>query len=309
MTVKIIIKNNNGSFSEENNILSFSFVKDAYIPYTSLSARIFSDKNNNCDDVSEILFYVNNKLIHHGLIDTFEKKLSDNQCIITLVSRGFTSLLVQNHLQPGMITDISINKLLSEFYTIPYVTHENNDNSNNYIYVKYGSTIWDGLVNLSYKLCGTYPYIRDTNCVRITPVENPAVFTYNADVITGSGIVYNFKRRISHFHMSDINGEYGNYEITNSNVTDKKIVRNKYFELDRQFLYNPADALNFANRISERGFMKHFCIYSGYNGEDLFDNISFGTIISRPITTITIKGNNRGVFTELGTYSDEFINK
>ena len=76
-------------------------------------------------------------------------------------SRGFTSLLCQNQIEPGLKTNISFNSLMDVYYTLPYVTHEDNSDTGNYIYVKDNSNMWDGVVNLSYKLYGNYPFIRE----------------------------------------------------------------------------------------------------------------------------------------------------
>lgn len=306
LDVKIIVRKMNGAPVEETNILFFSFVKDAYTPYTSLTARIFSDGDSYLS-VSEILFYVGDRLIHHGLIDSLERTSYDERSVVTLVSRGFTSLLTQNQLEPGKITDISINTLMDGFYTLPYVSHEDNSDASNYIFVKNGSSMWDGIVNLSYKLYGTYPYIRDTNCVRISLEQNPAEFSYDGSSLTASGLGYNYRRRISHFHMSDLSGSYGTYELSDVNVTNRKIVRHKFFELDKQYLYNPQQALEFHDKFSNRGNFRYFCQYSGYNGEDLFDKVSFGYVSGRRITSIGITGSSKGIFTELGVYYDGFI--
>lgn len=306
MDAKIVIKKMSGSPIEETNILSFTFIKDAYTPYTSLSARIYAGDDTYMS-ISEILFYVGDKLIHHGLIDSLERTKTDGRSIVTLVSRGFTSLLSQNQIEPGMYTNISVNKLMDGFYTLPYVTHEDNSDESNYIFVKSNSSMWDGVANLSYKLCGTYPYIRDTNCVRITHEENPVIFSYDSNILIASGCSYNYRRRISNFHMADIEGNYGSYEFEDANVINRKIIRHKYFELDKQFLYNPENALAYRDKLTDRAHFRYFCKYCGYNGEDLFDKVSFDYVSQRRITSIEITGSSKGIFTELGVYYDGFV--
>ncbi len=306
MDVKIIIKKINGSPVEETDILSFSFIKDAYVPYTSLSARIYAGDDTYMS-ISEILFYVGGKLVHHGLIDSLERTVSHGKCIVTLASRGFTSLLSQNQIAPGMYSAVSFNKLMDGFYTLPNVTHEDNSDESNYIFVKNNSSMWDGIANLAYKLCGTYPYIRDTNCVRITPEENPSVYSYDSDTYLASGCTYSYKRRISNFHMADIDGNYGTYDYEDVNVLNRQIVRHKYFELDRQFLYSPEEAAVYRSKLADRAHFRYFCKYCGYNGEDLFDKVSFDYVNQRRITSVEITGNSKGIFTEIGVYYDGFL--
>lgn len=306
LDVKIVINKMNGAPIEENNILSFTFIKDAYTPYTTLSAKIHAGEDTYMS-ISEILFYVGDKLIHHGLIDSLERTVSDGRSIVTLTSRGFTSLLSQNQLEPGMYTNISVNKLMDGFYTLPYITHEDNSDESNYIFVKSSSSMWDGIVNLSYKLCGTYPYIRGTNCVRITHEENPYIFSYDSNTLISSGCTYSYRRRISDFHMADLDGNYGSYEYTDNNVINRKIIRHKYFELDKQFLYEPENALVYRDKLADRAHFRYFCKYCGYNGEDLFDKVSFDYVNQRRITSIEITGSSKGIFTELGVYYDGFV--
>lgn len=252
MTAKIMIRRMAGAPFEETKLISFRFVKDAYTPYTSVSAQIFAEEENYMS-ISEILLYVGEKTVHHGLVDSLEAVETDGKKLVTLTSRGFTSLLCQNQTEPGMKTGISFNGLMDGFYALPYVTHEDNDDTSGYIYVKNNSTMWDGVVGLAYRQSGMYPYIRGTNCVRITAEENPAVFSYEDAELTASGLSYSYKRMVSNFHMADINGDYGTYELEDSIVTNRNIVRHKYFELDKQFLYNPKRLRNTAISTQNAG--------------------------------------------------------
>ncbi|MCC8136296.1 MAG: hypothetical protein LIO40_06485 [Ruminococcus sp.] len=305
MEVKIAVKRMTGAVFEETKIISFTFVKDAYIPYTSVTARIYAEEEDYMS-VAEIFLYVGDYLVHHGLVDTLEVTETNGVKIATLASRGFTSLLCQNQIEPGMITGISINDLMDSYYELPYVTHEDNSDQSGYIYVKSNSSMWDGVVNLSYKLNKIYPYIRGTNCVRITAESDPSVFSYDESQLTESGLAYNFKRMISNFNMADISGEYGSYTLEDTVVTNRKIVRHKVFELDRQFLSDPQEALNYRDKYANRGHFRYFCRYSGYSGEDLCDMVSFGYAQNKRISRIEIIGDSTGVDTELSVYYDGF---
>lgn len=297
-----------GAEFEEAELISFTFVKDAYIPYTTLKARLHAMQEDYMS-ISEIFLYVGEHLVHHGLIDTLTAAVSDGRKIVTLTSRGFTSLLCQNQIAPGLVSGISINDLMDSYYQLPYVTHEDNSDQSGYIYVKDSSTMWDGVVNLAYKLNGIYPYIRGTNCVRITAEADPAVFEYEESDLTESGLGYDYVNAISHFDMADINGEYGSFTLEDSVVTNRKIERHKVFELDMQFLYDPQQALEYRSKYSRRGCFRYYCRCSGYNGEDLCDMISFGYASSKRIGRIEISGNSTGISTELSVYYDGFFNQ
>lgn len=306
MTSYIVVRNTDGTEILEEKILSFAFRKDAYLPYTMLNARIYA-ASCEFDKAAEILLYIGEKLVHHGLIDTLTVTFSGGSSnVVSLISRGFTSLLCQNQIEPGLKTGVSINNLMDSFYALPYVTHEDNSDQSSYIYVKNNSTMWDGIVNLSYKHYGTYPFIRDTNCVRMTPVASPSEFRYEGKQLLSTGAAITGRRLVSHFHMPNLNDEYGEFELEDADVTAEKIVRHKYIELDRQFLHDPQQALIYRDKYAARGWRRLFCSYSGYNGEDLSDIISFGDIASERIAAIEINGSSSGIVTEISVYHDKF---
>jgi hypothetical protein len=305
MTARIVIVRTDGTEVSETRLLSFSFHKEAYLPYTILRGRMKSDMTD-VTGAAEIKFFIGQTMVHHGLADSLTAETSGGSCILTFASRSFTSLLCQNQIEPGMKTGVSINSLMDGYYTLPYVTHENDPDTSSYIYVKNNSTMWDGVANLAYKLHGTYPYIRGTNCVRITPVSQPAEFGYTSGELlsVGSGLVTS--RMTSDFHMSDINGDFGNYDYTDTDAAARRIVRHRYFELDRQFLRDPQDALLYRDKFACRGWKRYFCSYCGYNGEDLSDVISFGSVTDGRICEVEITGSSAGIVTGISVYLDKF---
>ena len=305
MNIYVVLKNTDGSERAFEKLLSFTFRKDVYQPYTSFGAKISTDFYE-LQNISEVMFFIDNRLIHHGLADNITVTTSGGSDIISVSSRSFTSMLIQNHMETGLKTDISVNTLMDSFYTLPYVTHEDNSETS-YIYVKSNSNMWDGIVNLSYKICGTYPYIRGTNCVRITPVENPSEFSYLDSQILSKGVSMAGRKLMSHFHMSNISEEFGEFELEDNDVVAQNIVRHRFFELDRQFLYNPQQALEYRSKFASRAKERIFCTYSGYNGEDLFDLVTFGFAYTERIGAVTITGSSDGVITEISTYRDKFL--
>lgn len=304
MNVNVIFKNTDNSEIVFDKIISFSFRKDIYQSFTSFGAKI-SGEISEPENVSEIFFKIDGKTIHHGLPDNISVEISGGSSVISISSRSFTSLLIQNQIESGLKTDISINSLMGSYYNLPYVTHESSDEKS-YIYVKSNSNMWDGIVNLSYKIHGTYPYIRGTNCIRMTAFENPVLFEYDDNNIISRGISTSERKLISHFHMSDIGGNFGEYELSDNDVVSHNIVRHRFFEIDRQFLYNPQQALEYRSAYSSRGRKKIFCKYNGYNGEDLSDIITFGTAENMRIGFVNITGNSSGIITETGVYRDKF---
>lgn len=76
----------------------------------------------------------------------------------------------------------------------------------------------------------------------------------------------------------------------------------------KQFLYSPQEALVYRDKYDKRAGLEYYCLYSGYNGEDLSDLVSFGSLQKRKISLVKIYGGSNGIFTELGVYVDDFNN-
>ncbi|SHM75038.1 hypothetical protein [Ruminococcus flavefaciens] len=305
MTAVLSIKNRDGTLLSEEDILSFNFIKDIYTPYTSLSAKVRTSRTN-FDNAAEVMLAIDNSLIHHGLIDDLKIEKTGGEYFLSVTSRGFTSLLCQNQIEPGLKMNISFNMLMDNFYTLPYVTHENNSDDSSYIYVRPNTSMWDAASNLAYKLLGTYPYIRGTNTVMISPFPAPEVFDFTDAELISHGTELACRHIASDYHMADINGNYGTFDLTDPDAAALKIVRHKYFDLDMRFLYAPQQALYFRDKFDFRGQKMLFCSYSGFCGEDLYDLVSFTGVTAERIGSIKIRGSSKGIFTETGVYRDKF---
>ncbi len=310
MTAFAIFMRPDGTESRPFMIFSFRFTKDAYTPYTQLSA-VFSTETTaftpfgSPSEYSEVIFYVDSYPVHHGIIDSFKivKENGIEKGIVT--SRGFTSLLLENQLKPGLYTNISIDKLMNDYYTLPNVTHEEST-SENYIFVKNGSSMWDALVSLSYKLYGIYPHIKGQNKVMLTAGTPEKNLVFDETTLLNYGSEMKTVRIASDFHMADIDDTYDKYSYNNPEAAEKEIVRHRYFDLDRRFLYEPEQALLFRNAMAMRGWKRKFCTYNGYKREDLYDTVSFGDVQNGLIKSITITGDRNGIKTELSVYEDKF---
>lgn len=308
MNLSVVLKDKSDKRYVSSNVISFNLVKDVYIPYTSLSVRFTIPRPWDVFGISQVWFHINDRPVHHGLADKTQITQYAGKNEISLCSRGFTSLLAQNQLPPGMIQNVSVDDIITGYYTLPYVTHEANNDKSNYIYVKNGSSLWDGVVNLTYKLNGTYPYIRDRNCVRITLESEPLTFSCNeSDIIAVTDGQYT-QRMVSHVNMADLSDSYDTYFTSDNDAADFNIVRHRVKELDKQFLYNPQQAVEFADKFAKRAMLRHGCIYSGCNFEDLNDIIEIGTDFSGRIGRIEVNGSSEGVFTEVSAYNDGFYN-
>lgn len=301
MIFRLYYRVKGGAETSASTVVSFSFFKEAFTPYTQVNVTVFD--NNIPDDITEIRLNVNGKVVHHGIVDKCRTVFENGYKKSVISSRGFTVLLTENQLAPGMYTNMSFNRLFDEYFELPYITHEDNSQSS-YIYVNKGTPMWDGASNLSYKLTGAYPYIRDANKVMMSMPERAKTFNYQNQKITNYGIELNTTRMVSHYNMADLDDEYDTYSAVSQEAIDRNIIRHRKFQLDRRFLSNPDDACAFRMMMSARGFKRRFFSYNNYLGEDLNDFAIYDTLENRRINAIRITGGKNGVFTELSFYEE-----
>ena len=158
-SIRLTLTLNDGTGHILKGGFNFRFVKERYTPYTHLHIH-FNNHYSSDIEYKYVSLYINNKLIHFGHIDTSEYIIEGNTKTYDIYSKGFTSLLAQNQMTPGLVADISLNSLVNDYYDIPEITYESNGVTANYIFCKDGSTMWNAIENLTQKLYDTYPYIR-----------------------------------------------------------------------------------------------------------------------------------------------------
>ncbi len=294
-----------GSCRIEEVCFYFRYVKELYTPYVYFECRFLSSTEVMAE-FNRAEFWIYGKLMHCGIIDTIDIGRSNNRCCVSVRSKGFTSLLTQNQPEPGIMKDADLQTVIESCPGIYYVEYENSD-AENYIYIKDGSTVWDAVCNLSFRQNGIYPYIESSNKVRITERKPARTVYLSSDDVLESGIRHDLTRLISHIHMQDIDGNYDVYSKTNEAAVSRNIVRHKQIPLDRQFLYSPDSAPDYKLKFSMRGMKCDYVRYAGYNYEDLFDQVTYGSLIKRKIHSVDVMLRNGILTTSLGFYSDGFF--
>jgi hypothetical protein len=306
--------------ASESNLVSnivyctgFRFIRDVYTPYAELTASYLC-LNTPLNKPAKARLLLNGNIAYEGVIDKIKFSRFVDSSLCTVHSRSFTSALLQNEITPGLHNNLTFNALMDNFITLPNITHESNSSGTNYIFVKPGSSMWEAVSNFCYKVYGTHPYISGTNKINVSHKSNPTTFTRTTSNCIGWGEEYDFSNAISHFHMADIDGNYGVYNYTDSSVTVKNIVRHKHYELDRQYLENPQNALLYRSKMSKRRLRSVFCIYDSYDGEELGDILNLSgviTVSNRRINRIEIVGKSspKGshITTKISAYIDGFF--
>lgn len=298
----------NGITTEVADCVSFRLEKEVYTPYSVFSGTFFSKVSSY--DIADIEFYIDGKLLHKGFVDTLEASLSKNGNMLTVLSRGYSSLLSQGELPDGIISRPSLNSI---FYKVqsPYITFEESDASVNYIYLNPHSSIWDACVALCLKGHGKYPYIASPNILRYTIPQNAK--TIEPCDIVSCGKCMNLKGAVSDVYMKGLpEGE----EDTDVGYTLHKrddeirsfgIIREKYYPYDKAWAFDDRLGLETRVNFSMRGSRADFVKYCGYSGEDLNDSVIFDGK-SGNISRISVTGGKNGVFTTLWRYYDRYNN-
>ncbi len=304
--IQIFLTLNSGAGHILKNGFDFRFVKERYTPYTYLHVNFYNQYSSDLE-FKYISLYINDKLLHFGHIDTCEYTLEKGTRIYNIYSKGFTSLLAQNQMTPGLVADISLSSLLTDYYDIPEITYEANSVAANYIYCKDGSTMWNAIENITQKLYDTYPYIRGTNCVRMSAPAD--AITVEPTNVLKLGKLRDYRKVVSHYHMQDIEGNYGVYNSTNSLAQDCGIVRHKEIALDRQHLDDPSISLGHKMKYCMRGYIARYVEYVGYLGEDLRDRITYSDFLENAeIGKVDISGNGKFIKTRTYAYFDRYCN-
>ncbi|MBR5512644.1 MAG: hypothetical protein IKV85_01500 [Ruminococcus sp.] len=288
-----------GAEGSLQSCVSFVYEKEAYTPYTSLKAVVYGD--DLPDDITEVKMNIDGYHIHHGFVDSYRvtRQNGINQGI--LASRGFTALLTENQLPPGMYTDMTLDRLFSDYIAFPYIEHESNTQSS-YIYVNKGASIWDSIANLSYKIAEVYPYVADSNTVMISMPDMPRKIICDKENMYSCGTEIMTRRMVSSYNMADISGEYGAFSAVSEEAAARNIIRHRHFELDMRFLNNPDMACQYRIMMSERGYKRHFFTFVGFQGQDLNDIAVIDEQDERRINSVKVKGGRNGVFTEISVY-------
>lgn len=293
-TVKIILADENKTEYVFSRIISFKFTKNIFVPYTSFNA-VFCCDEIFLKSVSYVKLLINDNEIHVGFIDTL-KSYEKNGCFfISLVSKGFTAVMLQNYLAAGLYPDISFNSLMENYISMPYVTHENNSEKSGYIYVSENKSFWDSVCSFGYKLKKNIPYISGTNKVNISIPKNPEIIVLKTENITEKGRTSDYRAILSDIYMQDAAGEYGKYHLHSDKADTLNISRRMNISLDRQFLYSPDSALVYR---MQQYFQKEKLFYvksAGFAKAELYDVLQDGNSIK----AIEIIGDKKGIFTLL----------
>lgn len=299
------------TFFIREHIASFTLEQEAYTAYTQLHVTFYTTmKLTELRGIFRVALELEEETLHYGTVETLELVRTNGAARCTIVSRGLTALLLQNQLEPGLHTKMSLDRLMTEFYTFPKeITWERSTDTSNYLFVRENTSMWDGAANLTYKLYERYPFIRGANEIRMQLPGQCQIFYASSGSVLAAGMTSNQSRVTSDFYMADADGTYGTFHETDPAAQSRGIVRTRQLTLDRQYLYDPQQALIFRRKFAGRALEGFFVEMNGAVGAKLGDRLSYEDLLDQAvITRVRMSGDRRGVRTRLEIYWDAFYN-
>ena len=286
--------------------LSMVLDREIYTPYDTIDGVFLADGETDYSDAVYVELFWLERSIFIGLADRVEKYQRGGVWFLRVKSRTFTSLLTQNELEPGLHANLTLESLIYDFYTLPFVTAEQ-DPTTGYIFVREKTSLWDSVATFVFKSTGRYPYVQN-NFVRFTLEPEPHTYSPPKSRVVQTGNLVDTTRLISHYHMEDINGNPNVYEQENPAAQHALIVRHKQIPFDRQFLSNPMLALSYRNRFSCRGTRAWYVTYAGFANEQLGDRLRYSETVQGRICRVRMTFSGQGYRTTLWKYEDGFFN-
>lgn len=289
-------------------IAGFTLEKEIYTPYSLLHLKVYGSFDEaKLKTVRAVQLQIDGKEVHYGTVERLETTEKKDRYFLQVTSKGLTAMLLQNQLTPGLHPGMSLDKLMTDFYTLPSkITWEQSSDASNYLYVKENASMWDGVTNLTYKLCQRYPFIRGANEIRMTLPDSYQTY-YAGDSVLSAGIVVDESKLYSDYYMADVDGSYGVYHEKDSLAASLQLVRTKQLALDRQYLYDPPQALSYRKKFNQRGVRRRYVELLGAQDLQLGDRLSYKDVLDKAvICRVRIMADQRGIRTRLETYQDSF---
>lgn len=306
MEIMLRVSRNGTVTAEEHQCVRFSLVRDRYMPYSTLHATIITERGLYYYPC-KAEFYMNGVLMHEGIIEQMDSSFEECVPYLRIVSKGFSAALLHNQPVPGIYPSATLDSLMT-MYDLPFVTYQEGVDASRYMYVKDNTSMWDMLTHYNFKLNGGYPYVTVPNHICVLPKTNPASFIVQSRQVIRSGEYADLKRIISRVDMADATGEYGKYSLENEEAIDCNVVRVKQITLDKQYLSDPEQALQYRIKCSMQKLRAQYYEYKGYCGEDLCDRVTVIGFGSAQVGRIELRGEGDDLRTLIYCYHDPFCN-
>ena len=307
--LRLVLTGIDGTSTVADGIAAFVLDKEMYTPYSQLHLTAYGNFPMQVfRRIYRVKLLLGETILHYGTVEQLRLSRENGTSFVRLNSRGLTAMLLQNQLEPGLHSGMSLDGLMTAIPGLPSeITWEANTDTGNYLYVKENTSLWDGVANLTYKLCERYPFIYGANEVRMHLPSTYSIFHPADGNLLAAGTMTDQSRIYSDFYMADADGTYGKFHETTPEAAALGIVRTRQLALDRQYLYDPGQALVFRRKFAMRGLFSYFFDYIGALEANLGDRLTYGTVVENGVVNhIRMTGDRRGIRTRLETYQDGF---
>lgn len=288
-----------------SNVVSFTFERERYRCYTVFNGVFAGDCTP--EDIREVRFYLNGSLLHRGSPDRLITEQRGADHLIRVRSYSFTMCLGQNELEPGILTNANMVKLVQRCQTsMAYISVQSNTPDVNYVYVKEHTSLWEAMCVYTAKAYHSYPFIRNQNMVMCS-LASPATYVFANEKITEASKGVELSGLISDAYTVDNNDDW-TITRTDSFATQRHIARQRYYARDLEWAYDPVEGLKYHMGTAAGGRQYQQFTYEGFKGEQLCDlaYITAGAVRigGKEIDFIRITGSEKGIFTTIRCYKD-----
>ncbi len=305
-TIKIAVADSSGTVREFAKGVKVVMKRELYLPYVSLSGEFICDTVITAAQICSVSLKLDGTVIFSGIPDRVEVFVQSGIRRISFVSRSYTSLTAQNEPEPGVISNVDLAGLVSSCLIHPQITVEQNTPSENYIYVKNSSSLWEAIIAYNIKRQNRLPYIYGTNTIMSTRA-NSTDRSYEGEQLLNEGFGVNTLNMLSDVHMR-IGSDPYQYHYTNPYAAAYQIKRSRYYDLDYQWLHDIQQGLVYKTANSDRQRNVKFFEYASFKNEQLFDVVrSSGTSCDGMyINRVVFTADAKGLRTKVCCYDDDF---
>ena len=306
VNIKISVTDQGGTERDYSKGIKLVMKRDIYLAYISLSGEFICDTNITAAQVCRIRLKLGSSVIFSGIPDKVEVFMQGGVKRISFVSRSYTSLAMQNEHEPGIISNVDLDDLVSSCLVHPEITVEQNTPVENYIYVKQSASLWDAIIAYNIKSRGRMPYIYGTGKIMSTKAHS-AVRSYTGEQLTGSGFSVSTLNMLSDVYMRIGSDQY-QYSYSNPLAPAYAIQRSRYYDLDYQWLYDIVGGLEHKVAMSNRMCKANYFEYASFKNEQLYDTVSgTGTACDgKYIDRVVFTADAKGLRTKVYCFDDDY---
>lgn len=305
-----LILKNGGSVTLDRP-LSFSFKKDRYSPVQSFEGEFQSDAPVTLVSSATVSIKGNNVL--SGYIHSIKNTKTASGYVCKIVAKSQTSLLEENHIKPGLYTQVSLRSFYDEYIKIANIPFTGGTEVLNYVNFSDFATMWDAVVFFCLKQYGVYPYVLTNNRLMFSLPEVTSKLAISAERIIEASEDYDTSRLISHIYMKDKEGNYATYHKACEYAINLGITREKHIPILYSWLHDVDGGLDYKLNFARRKCRSLHISYLGYFSEDIYTELTIpsGILGNANVYTVhgmEIKGDDKKVITTLYYYDDYYSN-